>query len=199
MLRLLPYVGPKSYHLPDPDVADHIHRGRTRDELIRKIQNFRMQNGLEEIEHINTVLEAYWCSLKENQGNCEPNPELTRGWLQYLHGGITLFKYVFFGEKGMVDQAEADRRSTLCAACPKNVFPDKKGFVKWADSLAEHATGGRRSVLHDSLGNCEVCTCNLRAKVWQKPPLKLSAQEKSEMEKVNCWQPKVAYIVQEKV
>lgn len=90
--------------------------------------------------------------------------------LSYIKGGISLIKNIYYGDKNMVSEAVADKRSTICAECPFNVFPDKGAFLKWSDDIAEGSTGGKRSVNHDLLGSCEICTCPLKAKVWYKAP-----------------------------
>lgn len=97
-----------------------------------------------------------------------------------------------------VQQGEADRRASICIKCPHNVFPDKGPFLKWSDDIAKEAVGDRRSVHHDELGNCEICTCPLRAKVWTGDPIDLPADQLAQMRSVRtmdgkaCWQPDFA-------
>lgn len=87
----------------------------------------------------------------------------------------------------MVSEDVAKRRAKICMGCPHNVFPDKGAFIEWADSMAEAATGGKRIEETDKLGNCEVCSCPLRAKIWHKGPFKLLKQEKQKLPGF-CWQ-----------
>ena len=130
------------------------------------------------------VLENYWCGLPENAGKCSV-VNLSRGWYHYLKGGIALLENMFFGEKNMVSQEEADARGSVCIECPFNVFPDRDAFIQWSDEIAEASTGGKRSKHHDELGNCEICTCPLRAKVWNKDA-KMTEKE-SEKAPDFCW------------
>lgn len=115
---------------------------------------------------------------------------MKRGWLATLKGGITLIKKVM--KDAYVPAEVAEARSEVCIRCPHNVFPDKGPFVKWADNLAEHATDGRRVSHHDEIGNCDLCTCVLRAKVWFEGPFKISEKDRPKYEAVNCWQLKDA-------
>ena len=85
-------------------------------------------------------------------------------------------------------QKEADRRAAICAVCPHNVFPDRGNFIRWADHMAVVSVGDRKSKHHDELGNCAVCTCPLRAKVFYTGKNTLTEEQKIEMRKVNCWQ-----------
>lgn len=187
LLKFKPFSGPKRFVFKDPDTG-HDYLEATERDLIRRIVSYRAQNNLQPITHLDIVLQHYWCGLKENQGECEPCEPLKRGLLAYLRGGIALIDNVWYGEKARVGQTEADRRGALCVKCPYNVFPDKGPFIRWSDMLAEHSVGEARSLYHDSLGNCEVCSCTLKAKVWYKGDMGLTEEQKLKMKKVNCWQ-----------
>jgi hypothetical protein len=88
----------------------------------------------------------------------------------------------------MVGDEEAQVRAQTCFKCPHNVFPDKGEFLAWSDEIAEAATGGRRVVGQEELGNCEICTCPLRAKVFAKD-LKMKVEEREKLPDW-CWQKK---------
>lgn len=177
------------WELPDPDHPQHIHQGANRKELISNIVNYRIQNKLEPIEYLQVVLDNYLCSLPCNIGKCKPLV-LKRGFLSYLQGGLTLVKNIFYGEKMMVTQAEADRRASICKDCPLNSFPDRDMFIKWSDDIARHSVGERRVVCQDDLGNCMGCSCCLKAKVWYKGPFVLAGSQRQQMQIANpkCWQ-----------
>lgn len=185
MLQLRPFIAPKRYVFVDPN-SKHLYKAATKEDLILQIEGYRSQNRLPKIEALHLVLENYWCSLPENTGLCQ-EMKLKRGVLEYVQGGVALVRNYFYGEKNMVDQVDADVRASTCVKCPHNTFPDRGAFITWSDELAEASTGGRKSILHDRLGNCEVCTCCLKAKVWFKGPFKL---KKSVNEKlpIFCWQ-----------
>lgn len=107
--------------------------------------------------------------------------------MAFVKGGIALVENLLY--KNMVDQNTADARAAICVECPYNVFPDKGGFLKWSDDIAEASTGGKKSIFHDRLGSCEVCTCTLKAKVFYSGKIKLTDEERTKMLAVNCWQP----------
>jgi len=108
--------------------------------------------------------------------------------MSLLKGGINLLMNLFYGDKNIVSQNEADRRAEVCLNCPHNTFPDKANFVKWADEMALLTIRNNKSKYHESLGNCDVCSCNMRAKVFFGSRIVLSDEEKEKMQKVGCWQ-----------
>jgi len=76
------------------------------------------------------------------------------------------------GESVFVDQAEGDRRAGICARCPHNVIPAGKGWLQnWTDGQMLKSVEGRKTVNHEKLGVCEVCSCELRAAVWWTPDI----------------------------
>lgn len=189
MLTFKPFQTSPTWQFPDPDNTKHMHIGSTRAELVNNIVQYRAQNRLETIENLSIVLDTYLCGRPENAGKCK-EAELKRGLIQYLKGGLALVKNVFYGEENMVSQEEADRRGAICKNCPCNSFPDRGMFVQWSDDLALHSIGDRKSTYHDDLGNCEACSCCMRAKVFYKGPFGLLASERDKMKKCNpkCWQ-----------
>lgn len=184
-MKFKAFKATKSFIFKDPDTGYEFNHP-TRRALVRHIVQYRAQNALEQIENLDAVLENYWCSLPENCGSCEDAP-LKRGFLQYLKGGIALVKSMAYKE--YASQKEADRRAEICIKCPYNVFPDKNAFVRWSDGLALEVIGNRRAVRHNELGNCSVCSCPLRVKVWFMGNPELSPSEIQQMKAVNCWQP----------
>ncbi len=150
-----------------------------------QIKNYRIQNQLPPIEHLDVVLENYWCSLPENEGLCLPM-KLARGFRTSVFGGVALVVKWLKGD--FVTDEVANERANQCVKCPNNYFPDKGPFVQWSDQVALEMVGNRRVALHNELGSCAVCSCPLRAKVFVAGPFKLEPQWKPEMEKVNCWQ-----------
>lgn len=177
------------WELPDPDRPDHIHRGETRGALVAAIVNYRTQNGLEPLERLNLIIDNYLCSLPCNTGKCK-QLVLERGYLEYLKGGLTLVQKLFYGDKFIVTQAEANARALICKDCPLNSFPDRDMFIRWSDEVALHSVGLRKVICQEDLGNCMGCSCCLKAKVWYKGPFKLNAEQETIMGSANskCWQ-----------
>lgn len=168
----------------DPDTGFD-YAGSSRADLVRRILAYRIQNKLPQIEALDKVLDNYLCALPENKGKCY-RYKLERGLLPAIKGGIALLENLWF--KKTVSQKEADRRSKICAGCKYNIFPDKGKFVEWSDEIAVHSVGEKKSAYHDKLGNCAVCTCPLRAKVWFGGKLTNPADQEEMMRKVKCWQ-----------
>lgn len=164
--RFLPFEAPTSFCFKDPDTGREF-RESSKKALIQRITAYRRQNNLETIEHLDFVLESYWCTLPENSGKCGP-VNLRRGFMGYLKGGVSLLRDVTYQRYAGKDIAEA--RAKTCAGCVHNVFPDKEGFLKWSDELAYHALGGRTTSLDKDLGSCEICSCPLRVKVHSGEP-----------------------------
>lgn len=183
MKKFLPFATSKIWQFTDPDTG-FIHTGRDKPDLIKKILGYRDQNDLDPIDQLGAVVDNYLCELPINLGSCK-NYKLERGFLKYIKGGIALLINMAYDK--FVSQDEADRRSSICLGCPHNIFPDKGGFITWADEMAKSAIGDRKSKFHKELGNCSVCSCPLRAKVFFGGKLSLSKQEMIEMPEF-CWQ-----------
>lgn len=170
----------------DPDTG-YEYSANSQVDLYNHIQKYREQNGLEKIDMLPSVVENYQCGLPENAGMCIGEDVLTRGFLPSLRGGVTLLVSALY--KKMVSKKAANERSKICLKCPHNVFPLHKAvYVERADQLAEKLTGGRKSSNYSELGNCGVCSCPLRAKVWlDSDNFKLSLKQIEKTPK-DCWQ-----------
>lgn len=177
---------PKRWVFKDPDTG-FAYEEATEKALIQRIVNYRAQNNLSIIQQLDQVLQNYWCSLPENAGECEPC-KLKRSFLAYVKGGIALLDNILYGPEARVSQAEAERRAEICIKCPFNINPDKGWFDIWADNMAQKSVGDIKTKHHAKLFNCEVCSCNLRAKVWYKGDMGLNNDQKQLMAGVGCWQ-----------
>ena len=183
-----PLEAPDKFIFRDPDTGREF-QAATKEKIIKQIVSYRAQNELEPLEYLGTVIEAYMCSLPEYRYKCESSEPFGRSIFGYISGGMALLKNVFYGDANMVMQKVADRRASQCIFCRYNVFPDKKGFLRWSDDIAEASTHGRKAKYHGKLGNCVVCSCPLKAKVWYKGTAdKFTKEEISMFKEVNCWQ-----------
>lgn len=178
-----PFTGPVEYTFKDPD-TNYIYKAATQKELYHRITSYRRQNELEPIEHLDLVVNNYLCGLPENFGSCQ-SLSLERNLMGYVRGGLALLKNMLYQK--FVSQAKADERGSICIQCPHNVFPDKKNFVKWTDQMAEASVGDRKSIHHDALGNCEICTCVLKSKVFFGEQISLPKEEYTQLPGF-CWQ-----------
>lgn len=175
----------KLWEFPDPDVKNRVHVGSTRSELLTRIIQYRVQNRLPLIDELDTVVDNYLCKHPMNSGSCEEVKTLSRGLMGYYQGGVALLKNLMF--RRFATQEEADRRAEICISCPYNVFPDRGGFLKWSDDIANASVGDRRSVHHDKLGSCDVCSCTLKAKIFYEGKLELTEEMLKKMPG-ECWQ-----------
>lgn len=188
LLKFKALEAPDKFLFVDPDTGRRF-QASTKEQLIKQIVPYRAQNELEPLEYLGVVIEAYMCSLPQYRHKCEPTEPFSRDILGYLSGGVALLKNAFYGRKNMVTQKAADLRASQCVFCRYNVFPDKSTFLRWSDNIAEASTRGRKSKYYNKLGNCEVCSCPLKAKVWYKGKGdKFSKEEIKMFKTVDCWQ-----------
>lgn len=174
------------YQFKDPDTG-FIQKAASLTELYKNIIMYRLQNNLEAIESLREVVENYLCGLPENCNKCQENVEIERSFSQYIKGGIALLKNMAFNR--FVTQDVAEKRALQCTQCKFNVFPDRGPFLKWADEIAVSQVGERKTSYDNELGNCEVCTCVLKSKVFYDGKLdKFSDEEVVKMKSVSCWQ-----------
>lgn len=172
------------WEFKDPDTGFEF-RTTSRADLVKQIITYRINNQLDPIENLDLVINDYLCRLPSNAGNCRALSTLSRGFVATVKGGITLLKSMAMKE--FVSQEKADERSAVCVECPLNVFPDKRGFIKYTDAVALHSIGKKRSSNHNKLGNCGVCSCVLKAKVWVTPEnLGTTAEEAAQFPDY-CW------------
>jgi hypothetical protein len=188
-LKFNPLSTPSRFEFKDPDVPNKTYKADSYQSLYKLIRGYRSQNELPEIPYLEVVVEHYLCSLPENKGRCLPRPKLKRGLIPTIRGGIALIASVLYSS--FVPQSKADERSAICAKCPHNIFPDKGPFIKWSDDIAEAAVGKRKSKYHDKIGNCQICSCPLRAKVWYNGKLEFSEEQLEKFPEF-CWQKKEA-------
>lgn len=169
----------------DPDTK-HVFEESNYANLYKRIILYRAQNNLEPIENLNIIVENYICGLPENANKC-CDREMQRGLWEYVKGGVALVKSLMYQD--FASQAVADKRAKQCVGCKFNIFPDKGNFLTWSDNIAIHTVGERKSKEHEKLGNCSVCTCNLKSKVFYKGKLpKVSHEQMEKFKEVNCWQ-----------
>lgn len=186
-LKLRPFTAFNDHWFKDPETHMEFH-GASIAEVAEKVRAFRKQNGFEEIELLELVIENFLCGQKSNQGRCDKR-ELHRSVWQYIRGGVSLLKNLLMDKT--VSQEEADRRAEICVSCPLNIFPDAKDrYIKWSDRVAQASVPNRRSKHHGQLANCEACSCTLRAKVFYGGEIKLTKAEEGKIKEVNplCWQ-----------
>lgn len=135
---------------------------------------------------LSMVVDNYLCTLPKNHGKCSPVPNLDRSIWTMLKGGVALLVNLWYGT--FASQEVAQARAAQCATCPFNELPEKTSVEKWQDQIAEASVGDRKTTYQSQLGNCRVCTCVLKAKVFYDGPVSFSKEEIAKFKSVNCWQ-----------
>lgn len=167
----------------DPDTG-YMYSEPTKKELIIRINAYRSQNKLEKIENLSFIIENYLCSLPENTGKCVP-VQTNRGILGYIKGGIALTKAVAYDK--FVTKDVAEKRASICFSCPHNQMPIN---ATWLNKKIYHIIGDDKKTSHDqNLGECEICSCPLRAKVHYGGEIVLSESMNNQLPDF-CWQKK---------
>lgn len=193
--KFKPFKGPARYLFKDP-YRGRIFHGATREELKKRVEDYRRQNNQPPLEYFDAVLDNYLCGLPENKDNCVKTKPLDRSIFATIQGGIALLTNIFYGEKNMVSQEEADRRARICLKCPHNVVPEthttRQAFDRYADQIMAGSVHDRMTPYDKELYNCGLCTCVLRAKVHLKGA-QFGAEDLEQARKPDgapkdCWQ-----------
>lgn len=107
---------------------------------------------------------------------------------EMLSGVKVLGSWMWTGFK-KVDIEEANRRATICAACPLNQ-PSGGCSACAANAMREAVTqilGRDRTVAHDSLNVCHICGCSLKVAVWVPMELLLKHKPETADRPAWCW------------
>lgn len=185
-MKFKPFQGPAEQTFVDPDSGFKYSAG-SRADLLKYILNYRNQNGYPVLDALNATIDNYQCKLPENDGKCEQNVYLKRGLMETIKGGISILVNVAYDK--IAPKEEADRRSEICKDCKYNIHPEKGLVDTWADMIAIHMVGhGNKSKHHEELGNCEVCSCPLKGKVFYAGTVELTPEQTEAMKEVGCWQ-----------
>jgi len=152
--------------------------------LLDRIQLFRQQNNLPELEYLDDTVENYWCGLPENIGRCEPKT-LPLGILGTLKGAIVVLKNYMY--KSFAPQEVAEKRAKQCASCKYNTNTNEQRG--WVELVALNSIGSKRTAQFDRLGKCAVCSCVLNMKVFYDGKIEKPTPDQMEKyESVQCWQ-----------
>ena len=126
------------------------------------------------------TLEPGWCNYDDNN---RPRPNVQLDWSHILTG-IHAYANWFKQGKPTVQQAEADRRASICARCYLNV--NVSGCTA-CQPIVQQLIGKRKTKWDDRLRACGVCKCLLRAKVHFPIDSLPSAPENQAMYPAFCW------------
>jgi len=146
-------------------------------------------NGLEVPADLAAVMEDQLCQTLE-PGWCmyddpmRPRVNTDLNWDDVKVGLVTFGKWLAVG-CATVEQAEAERRASICARCYMNVAI---GGCSACQKVVSEVVGKRKTKLDGVLRACAVCRCVLRAKVWFPQNALASQNEKGQsLYPGHCW------------
>ena len=194
--KFKPFRGPLSWSFIDPDL--HIqYTAKTRDDLLKQITETRKQNNLEDIPHIDIILDNYLCSKPENMGSCEFF-NLPRTFMQYVEGGVAYFLNMRY--KKIVPLEEAQRRANICLTKCTPTEDLDYGFNRnvsvnpledYTNQMFEAQVGEQPKVEgFDKLHTCTCCSCPLKSKVYYGGEINNSKYVEASLPD-HCWQKKL--------
>lgn len=154
------------YVFCDPDTGKHFSYPSYA-ELESAVQKYREDKDLPRIAKFRAVWEHYICeNVAGMEGRCCQVAEyIKRSFEQFWQGGKSFVRAAVAGKAAFVDQTTADRRAAICKQCDQNVKNiGHRNF--YTDTAIKQQVGQRRSVHHDDLHTCKICSCILKAKVF---------------------------------
>lgn len=136
--------------------------------LRTNVVKHRMNNGLPVGPEIDQHVMDQICARAPD--SCESNDGTTPR--RHVNGGdVVHFLNILktwlstSGEK-FVSQAEADRRASICASCPKNVPVHGCLGCQNLAGVLMNTIGHKVTPFNSVLHGCAVCSCSLPALVW---------------------------------
>ncbi len=149
------------YRYTDPDTGFTI-TARDHYNWIEQAKLHRRSNGLPIPINFEALCETQLCEQLP-PGWCDRAPEA--GWVntrfswQDIADGMRAFAALLKGGFNFVDQAEADRRSKICATCYLNQPVPGCGTCHKLAELVTGEVSNRHSEWDDRLQACAICHC----------------------------------------
>lgn len=173
MLRLLDptTVPPGGFRYLCPETQTWIN-APSMGELIAKAEQHRLANKLAIPEEFKAHVEAQLCSFSP-PGTCKHEAGVAmsgprRLTFQEVVGATMMLGSWFLKGTPKVEQAEAERRATICLSCPMNQNFD--GCTTCAERDLREAMvgfmGDSKTPYDAALHSCFACGCTLKAAVW---------------------------------
>lgn len=191
------------YHHPDGNIS----QATDQDSWFAAIRKHYKDNGVPMPENIEQVAIDQRCRTLP-PGFCKyengDNPDVyvnRRVTPEGLMAGMTVLYDIMMGGGSLVDQAKAEERARICAACPANV--QVKGCYGCEQiSQAIVAIKGAATTPSDPyLSNCAVCFCRNKAQVWVSAETLAKGVNEDQMKQFasipHCWKGKEIRALQE--
>lgn len=180
-MGLLKFVKPPNLTPPDryrfTFPGGHVEKADDRNEWFRAIARFAKDNDItlpedwqEQAEdQLCRVLPPGWCRYED--GTVPGTFIDVRMTVDDLERGTGILVELATHPDPLVDQAEAERRARICAACVANVEVSGCFSCKQIVDFIFRVKGARKTEADSALRSCGVCKCSNRAQVWVKPEL----------------------------
>lgn len=110
------------------------------------------------------------------------NDNVKRSISEYWKGSqayTTIRKRERQGKRNFVSRTEANKRASVCIACPFN--RSTHGIAAITDKLMLDRRGGRKTDHDANLRNCDACSCPLKLLVHLHPELLAAIKSKEEL------------------
>jgi len=192
-------------------------------EIVRKELDFRSRNPAlvekngwsldpddiaEDVDRYNSkrMLAAGYLNFIDLEGEPDAQKKMTLTGMfrnavnaaAHVKTALSIYRDLFGPEGKVVAKEEAERRGSVCVACPKNDTAGglKKYFVKEAARELMLVAGMLKDMdvttsLDDKLGVCQACECPLRAKIFIRNDVLKKNTKADQIAKLdpNCWIP----------
>ncbi len=169
MKRLIPTsVVPTGGYSYTQQETNHTLNASSFDMLVSRVVEHRKANNLPVPFNIEDIVEMYPFEQRPDLFDEQtPKPAQTSQPLT-LGLAVRLTKTLIAAGSKRVDQAEADRRAEICAACDDNLEPSgctgcSRGLMKKA---IEFIAKGNKTAYDSSLKSCKHCGCFNAAQIW---------------------------------
>ncbi len=189
----IPYGG--IYVLDEPTKA-LVGRGTTFVALVKSCSEWRRANSVPIGIGFESEVEAAVCEKYSVECDDDSVPQKPRrGRLTLatvLRGTKVLLAFKMAGSP-YVDHAEAERRASICAACPQNIEYAKPcgGNCGGLKEVVTAIVGGHKTSFDSKLKACGICQCINSAHIWM--PLEILSKGITDGQRVqfsavqNCW------------
>jgi hypothetical protein len=180
---------PGGWRYTDPDTNVEI-AGEDFNDLVYNVRRHRLSNGLIATQEIEIVITEYFCGNKivpcvDDRGTYKaPSRILFKRTVNRVVGrsirrrGTSAIAETMSripNGTAFTSRAVADIRASICASCPMNVKRRKKtccggdpalNALRIVIRLASHVNLLMNTHFDAALNTCNVCGCELKAKVW---------------------------------
>ncbi len=159
--------------------------------LLTHISAYRVENKLEVPKDLRFQVENWLCGQPDMKRYCFDVPPLKRTASQYIRGAKAAAKMLSRGKAALVEQDVAEKRAKTCLNCPYNKLSEDDSKARlYTDKMVHRLIGSpRKTPSDDKLFSCEICSCNLRAKVHISQKIVEDSLSDEEVARLPCGTP----------